>query len=198
MRFVNNSTADISGVYADGKTAFEGSEGDATVKTEDCTLARWFTIDGQYVLNITGKDIDEEWFNGILDEMKDLTASGMTDSELAGLYADLEGEWQDNVSGRAHAAIKAVEGGVQITVNWADSAFLDNEWVMTAHRSEDGLLSYSDCTYTKIDYTAGEEGVSTVVYTDGEGYFSQSEDGTLAWNGAADENCRACVFGKTA
>lgn len=197
-RFACVAGEDISGVYAgDGtifpaepESDFEYAEGD------NCKAARWFTIDGQYVLIASDEGkMTKEQFIGIAEELKDLTATGMTENECIAYYDSLEGSYADNTSKRASATIKSKgKDGVEIEVVWADSAFKTCYWTMTATFGEtDGLLNYTDCKQTIVMNEENEE-TEKVVYENGEGFFTPQEDGTLLWNGAADENCTECVF----
>lgn len=64
---------DISGVYINGETAFKDMN---TTKAngEGLLLARWFTVDGQYVM--TAEDsIDQDTFNAVVDEITFQTAT---------------------------------------------------------------------------------------------------------------------------
>lgn len=197
MRFVDNTTEDISGIYKDGKPLFATSE-DTHAVTEEYTVERWFTIDGQYVFMAKNAGLPEGWFENAVEELKSLTFTGDGDVDADAdhyTYSDLDGDWQDSVSGRASATIKAQEDSVEITVSWAESAMVTDVWTMHATIAEDGKLVYTDCKYTKDDYTNDENGVETVVYENGKGYF-EFTDGKLRWTGAADEFCKTCAFEK--
>lgn len=199
MRASGNMVDDISGVYVDGKPAFgyallDDIEG---VFTDDMKLARWFNLDGQYVLMVEDHGaMDEDTFAMFAGEMCDLTNNAMTESEYAAFYASLAGEWQDKTSQRAVAEIAANGSeNVSIKVHWSSSAIETNVWTMTAFLLDDGALYYDDCRLTVV--TTDEQGNTSeqVIYEDGVGYFVLA-DGDLLWLGAADENCAACVFEK--
>ena len=197
MRFSPNYTEDISGYYSGEGTVFANSENEAIVKTDDAALARWVNTDGQYVLCVKGTDIEDEWFQGIVDELKGLTVRGYSQEELVAKYDELAGNYQDSVSQRATAEIESLkEDGVKIVVSWAEGASVVNTWTMTAKIYEDGLLSYSDCEYAVTDYSNSEEGEKEVQASGGEGFFTIQEDGGLHWSGAQDEQCRECLFEK--
>ena len=193
-------TDDISGVYVDGKTAFPGErEGDIEYANgEDCKLARWFDLNGQYVLCVEDKgEMEQDDFSLIAEEMYDLTFCGETDEELTAYYETLVGEYADSVSQRATMTLEQNEnGGVSAFVSWASSASDCIEWKMTLRLGEDGLLSYNDCEARNVSY--GDDGVETfseTVYENGSGFFTPA-DGKLLWNGAADKACLECVFEK--
>lgn len=182
---------DISGVYlADGKTAFEGKEYDsyAAVTTEEMKLARWLNLEGQYILYVMDEGkMDDDTFNGIVDEMRALTNRFV-------LPVIEEGTYYDSYSMRAYATVALTEDGrYDIEVHWADSAWEDHVWNMTASMMEDGLLVYDDCVAR--DVVTKEDGSFTETYANliPDGYFAVSA-GSLLWTGAADESCRECVF----
>ncbi len=185
---------DISGYYINGEPAFSGMPTDEIAYAEDgdVRLARWATMDGQYVLSAVGAN---DAFPDIAEELKGLTIPGMSESDLAAYYAALEGEYYDEFSQRAHMKAEALGAdGVRLTVHWAGSAFENYEWVMTGRLYEDGLLSYSDCVKTL--YKTDEDGntSSEVESEGGEGFFTPTEDGKLLWDGAEDDYCRECIF----
>lgn len=194
------TTEDISGFYIDGKTAFEGKDSpDEYVFTGDAKLARWFYTDGQYCLVCKDDGVmDEETFKMIIDELKNLTFPGMTESEKAVRYSEMTGSYQDGWSQRACAEVTGGNDAVSIEISWSSSAFESNIWTMTARFSEDGLLSYSDCR--EVVQTCDQNGQITeeVIEDNASGFFSVGEDGKIYWNGAQDENCRNCVFEKIA
>ena len=197
--------ADISGVYlTEGKTAFEdvpvGNDKYDIVSNDEYKLARWFTLDGQYVLICQDNgDYTDEGFAAIADEMYWLTNIYVkSPDEQAAFYGDISGLYADSVSQRAMlTAVANNADNMFFTVTWGNSAFDTVEWTMTVTEAEDGLLVYSDCTESHVSYA--EDGTETreVNYENGEGYFSfDAENGKLLWNGAADENCKECVFEK--
>lgn len=187
---------DISGYYINGEPAFGGRAGGEIEFASDgnARLARWATIDGQYVLS--AKEASAA-FDDIAAELMSLSLPGMSEDELAAFYEGLAGEYWDEYSKRAYMNAEALgSDGLKIVVHWSSSAFEYSEWVMTAKLYEDGLLSYYDCTY-KI-YVYGDDGSASteVVSENGSGFFSVTDDGKLLWNGAEDDYCRECVFSK--
>ena len=190
-------TQDISGYYVGEGTAFADGARDGIeyAEADGAQLARWFTIDGQYVLS--AKDIaDADTFALVAEELCAMTLPGMSGAEYEAYYADLAGQYYDSYSQRATMTAEADgANGVKITVDWSSSASELTEWTMTARLYEDGLLSYYDCTMSNI--TTAADGTETVdiVSTDGEGWFTFDGD-KLCWTGAADENCVNCVFEK--
>lgn len=188
IRFCDNMTDDISGYYVDGDTAFAGVEGDAEKVMENAALARWYTVDGQYVFIIEAEGLSKELFEDLAQEARDVSLGENSDSALSAFYASISGEYADSVSQRATLIVTAEEDEAEFTISWANSADETVEWKMDVTKGEDSLLYYTDCE--KTVYSADGE---TTEYEDGEGYF-EYVDGKLLWTGAAEENCKACVF----
>ena len=189
---------DISGIYLANGTAYEGKDvSDALdyVFSGDYKLARWATIDGQYVfLLIDSKgEMEEDTFKGIAEELKSLTNPGQSSEELAAYYYSFAGSYGDSYSQRAVADVTASENGLHILVHWGSSAMESTNWEMNAILTEDGLLSYSDETRTDIVFKEDGTEEYTVKYEGEAGFFAPSE-GKLEWTGAFEEDCRQCVF----
>ncbi len=185
---------DPSGVYLENGTAFQGimpSDETQYAESEDCKLARWATIDAQYVFCINdNKGMEQATFESVADELKQMTKPGTTDAEAQAIYEELAGAYQDRVSQRATATVTAMDGFVYIDVTWGNSADETMEWTMTATLAEDGLLVYND---EKCETFKGE--TATVNYENAEGFFAPGKDG-LYWTGAATESCQSCIFEK--
>ena len=194
---------DISGLYiGENGTAFEGTAiSDELQYAEDGSFkaARWFTMDGQYVLSVTDEgQMDKDTFLAIAEELRARTQPGMSEGEYAAYYADLEGSYADTVSQRAMAEVTANGGeGVTIVVKWGSSASETDQWKMEARLTEDGLLSYPgeerSVFVTEADGTVNQMMADAAMVP---GWFAVSEDGHLEWTGANDEQCKTCVFEK--
>lgn len=73
-----NSEEDFSGYYVNGKAAFpsENIENGIEYNLEgDAKLARWANADGIYTFAYERKDMDEETFKNIVDELMTMTNS---------------------------------------------------------------------------------------------------------------------------
>lgn len=131
------------------------------------------------------------------DEKSETKAEASTSADVqAGIYEELAGEYQDETSQRATAVLIAdpETGCAHITVVWGSAANEELRWEMTAEKSDNRLV-YSDCRCTQTDYDeGGKDGVEKVIYEDGEGSFVIDDSGRLLWTGAADEDCKDCVF----
>lgn len=190
--------SDISGVYINAKPAFSGmKDGIEFAEGEGYKLARYATIDGQYVLGVKDDgDMDAETFRGIADELRELTDPAWTDAKLAAYYASLAGSWADEFTERANMDITADgSNGIKCIVHWSSSASEADMWELTGRISEDGLIYYTDCVHSNLVFTEAGETV-TVISENGAGFFSPTPEGKLAWNGAAESDCTDCVFVK--
>lgn len=188
IRFSDNLKDDISGYYLENGTAFESSVGEDEVITDEAALARWFTVDGQYVYILEAESIDKDLFESIVSDAKNASLGENSVTALSDFYSSICGEYADSVSQRAYLTVSYSGNKTEFVVSWSNSAFETVKWVMHIVKTEDGLLNYSDCTKT-ISNGDGE----TTEYKNGEGYFEYSE-GKLLWTGAAEENCQSCVF----
>lgn len=190
---------DISGFYDGEGTAFGVVyENPQYYYADEFKFAHWDSIDGQFVFCVNDNGtMNKKDFLTLAEEMMIVTSTGMLEVQLKKAMADLVGEYWDETSQRATAKVESIEDGdaLRIVVDWSSSASESSQWVMTARMSEDGMLYYSDCAQN--DYVYDEQGNETVteISKDGEGYFVVI-DGKLAWEGAADEGCRSCVFTK--
>lgn len=187
FRAVNGSTDDISGYYVGEGTAFENGKNEGVIyaSAETTKLARWFVGDVQYVLSATSDTMDDILFASIAEEI----AFGTGYTAPAVDYSAIIGSYADSFSQRAAADVTETDGGVIVSVHWASSANAYNQWVMRATLSGD-ILSYASC-----DLTVCDDDGATVETTLGAGYFTL-DGGKLLWNGAAEEDCRECVFEK--
>lgn len=201
MKYVLRASAerlneDISGVYLDGgETAFAARQDkdDAIVITADMKLARWYNVNGQYVLMIHDDgQMDEETFTAIADEMRQLTTPEESGPAESGTIR--EGDYYDMTSQRACMSMRALGADrYAIEVDWADSAFVLYVWTMTGTVTEDGRIEYHDCVKKQIttneDDTVTEREANLIP----DGWFEASS-GVIYWTGAAEEQCRNCAF----
>lgn len=189
---------DISGVYINGAPAFaEPKAGIEYAEGEGYKLARWFTMDGQYVLAVEDHgEMEHDIFSGIAEELKDMTDPAWSEKDFEAYYAAMAGIWQDEIAQRATMTVTA-DGSdcVHIGIEWGNGYAETYRWTMTGRVSEDGLLYYKDCTKQIVTFAEDGTATETTVYENGEGFFSLSpEDGKLYWNGAAEEECAQTVF----
>ena len=202
LRASTYTDEDISGCYVEDGTAFEGNTDEIAYYSDDeAKLARWYNMDGQYVLYVYDNgEMDDETFKGIVDEMVSMTTEVLSADALHEIYTSLAGEYQDSYSGRAYmdVVVTTDDAGnecLEISVMWGNSASDSMLWTMTATAAEDGSLNYSDGV--SADVVTNEDGSEdTAVLGENEVGFFAVTDGTIAWVGAPDETCRDCVFVK--
>lgn len=199
FRFSPDYNFDISGIYGKDGTVFNGTTAGELqyANSEDYKVARWANIDGQYTFALKNDgSMEQETFEGIVEELIMLVMPGMNASEAQGVYDELAGEYFDTYSERAVAEIKACDGYVEIEIAWGNSAEDVRQWTMTAKLGEDGTLDYTDAKVVDAHFDADGNCTETVVAENETGFFTYAKDTGLAWVGAADEQCQACVFEK--
>lgn len=115
-------------------------------------------------------------------------------AETEGSY---EGEYADEVGQRATATITVNDDeSLSMVVTWANSVNDYTEWTMTLKSDEGTKYVYTDGTCAnKVTDSTGKVIDVDEVYAGKEGYF-EVVDGKFAWTGAADADCRECVFVK--
>lgn len=194
-RFCANYDDDISGVWKDGSTVFQGQVRETEYAAADgMKLARWANVDGQYALCVTDDGaMDQAQFEGIVEEI--MSSSMAPESDAFGSFETVAGgTYFDAYSQRASAEVEELEdGSCAITVSWANSASEACVWTMDAVPDEDGRLNYDNCTKMIVTYNEDDSESVETIYENGAGFFTVT-DGTLYWNGAAEEDCMNCMF----
>ncbi|MBP3729874.1 MAG: hypothetical protein J6I40_00210, partial [Mailhella sp.] len=85
---------------------------------------------------------------------------------------ELAGYWDDTTSGRCHMKCAYLGGGsYEITVDWADSAFVNNRWMFSVQRKEgESSMPYEEGEYVVRKSHDGGQGIhESIVYGDGTG-----------------------------
>ncbi|MDO4483101.1 MAG: protease inhibitor I42 family protein [Clostridia bacterium] len=105
-----------------------------------------------------------------------------------------EGRYLDDYSMRAYADVKPLgDNRYDIEIHWADSAFEDNVWTMTATMQPDRTMTYDNCVAKKVVTAEDGTQTETVKNLDPNGFFVAGDD-LFGWFGAAEEDCRECNF----
>ena len=84
-----------------------------------------------------------------------------------------------------------------VKASWPDSAFVMNDWVITASLSEDGKLSYSNGIHTVTEYDESGESRLISEITDESGAFSISSEGELSWSNYSTDYDEDSMFIRT-
>lgn len=195
-RASKDTAEDISGIYVDGKTIFEGSDMISDYYVDDSLKAcRLVTDDGQYiyVANDEGK-LDEETFGDICLEMINTSLLSLSDP----VVNELVGTYQDSTSQRANALVDIIgKDLLLIDIEWADSADAYDEWVIQA-KYNNGKLEYEMNGIAHLHITVDENGEVTdaVQVNDAIGGYFEVIDGTICWTGSGVANTAECVFEK--
>lgn len=185
FRGANIFDEDISGVY-DIDNVFVAGQG-ATLYTNSYYLERFFDGDKQYtILASDAGDMLQETFMDCCMEIESIIKYH-ADDELVGDYADL-------VSQRASLIVERTGDTYYLQVEWSSSADETTIWKMQA-TLQDNKLSYAGENITNIIYDASGNATVNETKSNNLGYF-EIVAGQLQWTGAADENCRNCIFDK--
>lgn len=184
---------DISGIYHE-YNEFTPDQ-DSGVYANEFYLERFFDGDRQYtivVMNPISGDgdvyLDQETFSNICMEFESIQKQHMDDP--------LVGDYMDTVSQRAEACVERLGDVYNISVTWADSESEITCWTVYGAVREENRLSYQGEEIGH--YTYDEEGSEITAVTTAAnnlGWF-EINDGLLYWTGAAQEECRTCVFKK--
>ena len=180
------SEDDISGYYTAAGAAFPAGRCDTVeyCTTETASLARWFAGSLQYCLAAEPAQEDFE-----------AAAQSVSAAYLPQVSAFLAGSYYDSVSQKASLLIEDnFDGSVQMTVIWSSSASQLTRWEMTARMNGAHQLAYENGKATDILYSDDGTEMDMVLSENEAGYFTVNQDGTILWDGAADENCAQCVF----
>lgn len=199
---------DISGIYVSNDTLYGTNSDEGMVDMDGYKGYRWFTLDGQYMITVHDDGaLETETFQAIGEELKSSTLAlyggantGDVDGAsedfeaLAQIFDPLSGNYQDSVSGRASMTLTSYSTGADVVISWGDSASTTYEWRMSLSYVGEQFV-YDNCEkwcVTSDGTTSNEELLSM----GGTGYFEWGENGTLAWTGAEEDNCKECIFEK--
>ena len=190
FRGAKDLASDISGVYIDGKPAFEGSTinydyaSDATNK-----VCRFLVGDTQYTFAINDNGaMDDDTFVSIANEFYDLLIEDASDKEAVNLI----GDYQDSYSQRAKATLDLMGvNNLLIDITWSSSASAYDEWMIYG-QYQDGKLVYDndDIVHFTVD---GDE---MLMVNDSIGGYFEIVDGNVCWSGSGIEATSSCVFEK--
>lgn len=181
---------DISGIHDENNYFAEGE--DFGLYLNDYYLDRIFTEGMQYTIVMSNaKGYDEETFSNYVFEIESAIKKASDPNGIAGNYMDV-------TSQRASMEITKYEDTYEITVRWPSSASEEKIWFMSATLKDD-KLSYAgeDIMVYEFDEN-GNETVSDSTpstATNNIGYF-EIKNGQLYWTGAAQDQCKDCVFEK--
>lgn len=111
---------------------------------------------------------------------------------------DLVGRWTEPPTGRCLIEIGQASGTTYpVTIHWANSAFEQAVWEMTATPDEtSGALRYEDAKHYIRTYTSDTEYTDEPQYENGSGTFSLNNAGELVWKDEVDDASNGSVFVK--
>lgn len=190
FRGAKDLTNDISGVYIDGKPAFEGSTNDYDYVSDGANKACRFLVgDIQYTFTINDNGtMDDDTFVSIANEFYDLLISEASDEKAVKLI----GDYQDSYSQRASATLDLL--GVNyllIDITWSNSVNTYDEWMIFAQYQDEKLVYDNDDI---VHFTVDGDDMQ-MVDDCVEGYF-EIVDGNVCWSGSGNDATSSCVFEK--
>lgn len=119
----------------------------------------------------------------------------------------LVGDYADVTSQRAFMRIDydAQAKVYTVEVRWSSSAWEAEEWKLHFNDSNGDMhFYYDDCEHSTVTYDESGNASPVVHYQNGTGSFTYDADHVrvengvtidrFLWDGAADDNCKACVF----
>lgn len=190
FRASKNLGEEISGIYIDGKLAFDGEKADYSFKTDETYKAIRFLVNNiQYVLSVADNgSIADMDFDAMAVELKNTIMQTTSDSE----YVALAGDYQDSYSQRATAQVALGDTNLlHIQITWGSSADETDLWDVSG-KIKDGKIVYDKESIFHYRYSDG----SYKELTDtAEGYFEITDKG-FNWSGSGDESTQNCAFEK--
>lgn len=178
---------DISGIHNENNIFNPGE--DICIYLTDFYIDRIFTEGIQYTIvmdDANGYDVEK--YSNYIFEMENCLKQANDPNGIAGNYAD-------STSQRATMTIYKFDELYDITVRWPNSASEYKDWYISG-TLKDNKISYGG-EYIST-YTVAEDGNETCTdstATNNLGYF-EIKDGKLYWTGAAESQCKECVFEK--
>ncbi len=190
FRASKNLNEEISGIYVDGKLAFEGEKADYSFKTDETYKAIRFLVNNiQYVLSVADNgSIADTDYDAMAVELMNTIMQTTSGSE----YVALLGDYQDSYSQRATAQVALGDTNrLHIQITWGSSADDTDLWDVSG-TIKDGKIVYDKDSIFHYRYNDGgyKELADTV-----EGYFEITDKG-FSWSGSGMESTQNCTFEK--
>lgn len=187
MRGAKITNQDISGIN-DPNNAFEPFS-DYTVYLTDYYIDRLFINGIQYTITVDeAKGYDEVAYSNFIFTMENAIKNYNDVNGIAGSY-------MDKTSQRATMDIRKYDNTYEITVSWAQSADETTYWYM-AGTFKDNRIQYTGEDIATYGFdNEGNQYVIDSTAANNVGYF-EFKDGLLYWTGAAQDQCKECIFEK--
>ena len=187
LRGSKNVNEDLSGIH-DENNVFEPGQ-DGAVYLNDYLIDRLFVEGIQYSIVVSeAAGYDTMAFSDYTFEMERALEKASDSDGIAGDY-------QDATSQRATMEITKYEGVYDITVRWPSSATEETQWYMSGKLEKDKITYAGEDISTWVFDENGSEECTSSTASNNLGYF-EIKDGKLYWTGAAQDECKACVFEK--
>ena len=194
LTLVQRTIADEGG---DGKPTYSSTTS-STMKRGDTLNISACTYDGALEICASPDGGGKEYCWRPLNSRYALTAApgfALADAPATLDAAALQGNWDDQVSGRCHMSITHTSGDeVKVQVNWASGAAVDSVWTFSgAWDKAQQQLTYSDGALVQRESQSGGKTTETVRWSQGAGTL-RHEGGALYWHDAKEQVCKECIF----
>ena len=179
---------DISGIYGDNGSLFEGQGEDPVyVENDDVKAERWFTVDGQYVFAVMDAG-SWEWdaFSAIESQFTQMEPKNWDSQVPYEDYQKLVGEYS-NEAGDAFGALSIRKDHMVVTVLMSEEDGNRLYWEMDAVLDGDQLV-YEKENISQIVYDAESESTTTEAYKEeGAGSVTIGDDCLTFENASSTE-----------
>ncbi len=148
----------------------------------------WLKIDGSYYyFNGSGYAEVNKWVDGYY---LDKDGKWIADA----VFTDYSGVYVDSFAGRASVTVKNVyDTYYSFTIKWPTSAYVSSEWTFTGMMDYTGIINYTDCTKTTINYDANGGSTTKTAYTNGTGTIKISGN-NLTWDDKKENTATGNTF----
>ena len=166
-----SSEEDFSGYYVNGKPAFPSTNTDNSVEYNlegDVKLARWFNTDGIYTFAYENKDMDDETFKNIVDELVTLTMPEQGNVEGDALVGGWTKAEDGTITPEIEAIVKEATEGL-LGAEYKPVELLETQVVA-------GINYKVACEKTTVTATSTTENVVLVIYKPVNGEKAQLLD----------------------
>lgn len=187
VRGSKNVDEDLSGIHNENNVFVPGQ--DSAVYLPDSLIDRFFIEGMQYTIVISeSSGYDTETFSDYTLKFEDAIKKASDPDGIAGNY-------QDASSQRATMEISKYEDTYEITVHWASSASEETQWSMLGKLEKDKITYAGEDISTWAFDENGDGEITKSTASNNLGYF-EIKDGKLYWTGAAQDQCKECIFEK--
>ena len=187
VRGSRNVTDDLSGIHNESNV-FEPGQ-DTAVYLNDYLIDRIFTEGIQYTIVVQEEQgYDPASYSDLFFKFEDSLKKASDPYGIAGYY-------QDSTSQRASMEVSKYEDTYEIIVHWPSSNSEETQWYMIGELESNKITYAGEDISTWVFDSEGNGEIIKSTASNNLGYFEIKER-KLYWTGAAQEQCKECVFEK--